>query len=490
MAGKIASMRFHTTVVVVFAMILASGEAFNAVVNSHVVSNISTQHSREYIKYNEERGEASVSASSTLREMLAKIGRKADVEDLINHPALQTAIEYLEKRKIGKLPRAENSFIKELIGSYGVDGVARIIEEGNRRKYSSIIEEGKSIFEEGMSKDSSIVEEGKSKDSSIKTLIKRIQSEFMQFLIENKSPGDVFKLLKLDEQGESLFQSPLLNTWKDYVDTYNEFHHEHISLFATLKEQFNAEKQDELIRMLFDAKMRRIKKTVRRMRAEQSRTWLSRGIPPDDIFDLLELRNDKFARMDGQRFTAWKKYADKFYSRFSDEEHDPMHILQKKYGYQFLVKMIIDAEKIPKTQHNGKNAEEDLFMYWAKRYLPQNVVDPPIADAVFSALQLDKNEKPFNGPLFYTWISFILFFESRVPDFKIDLLTTLTKLLGEDKLIKSFTSVEEEDMDFVKDIVRDLSNDSLREKVPRSVLAMVYGDKDIRKRLRKRKRDD
>ncbi|KAI9914175.1 hypothetical protein PsorP6_004945 [Peronosclerospora sorghi] len=287
---------------VTFVTMQALGGAFNTVAMSHLVSNISNQHSREYIKYNEERGEASTSASSTLREMLAKLGRKAVKKNISNHPALQTAIEYLEKHKIGNLPRAENSLIKELIGSYGVDGVARIIEEGKRRKYSSIFEEGKSIFEEGMSKDSSIIEEGKSKDSrifeewkyifekgkskdsSINILINRMQSELMQFLIEKKSPGDVFKLLKLDEQGESLFQSPLLNTWKDYVDTYNEFHHEHISLFATLKEQFNAEKQDELIRMLFDAKMRRIKKTVRRMRAEQSRTWLSRGIPPDDIF--------------------------------------------------------------------------------------------------------------------------------------------------------------------------------------------------------------
>ncbi|KAI9913265.1 hypothetical protein PsorP6_004952 [Peronosclerospora sorghi] len=438
----------------------ALGGAFNRVAMSHLVSNISTQHSREYIKYNEERGEGSISASSTLRELLAKIGRKADVEDLSNHPALQTAIEYLEKRKIGKLPRAENSLIKELISSYNVNGVARIIEEGK-----------------------SITEKGESKDSSIKTLINRMQSEFMQFLIDKKSPGDVFKLLKLDEQGESLFQSPLLNTWKNYVDTYNEFQHEHISLFATLKEQFNAEKQDELIRMLFDAKMRRIKKTVRRMRAEQSRTWLSRGIPPDDIFDLLELRKDKFARMDGKRFTLWKEYANDFYSKFPEEDHDPMHILQKKYGYEFLVNMIFDAKEIPETRRIAKEVEKDLWKYWSGRYGSKNMNDPTLVDDVLKDLKLDQDKNPFDELRFYTWTEYLDFLKRNSPHLKIDVLATLTKLLGEDKVIRG---LKDHDEDLVN-ILCSFSYDSLQLE---SLLARVNGKERASTMLRKRKRDE
>ncbi|KAK1941025.1 hypothetical protein P3T76_007731 [Phytophthora citrophthora] len=315
---------------------------------------------------------------------------KAD--DLFANAKLHDWIAYM-KAFNKKAPSKRTTVIATLTAHYGDDGVAKMIEAAKQVRTTS-------------------------------AFAKRVQSEQTQrWLMDGKTPKQVFKLLKLDKAGTDLFAQPQIVTWAKYFDDFHKVKpSKKPTLFSFLRLRYS---EETLAHMLIAAEKVPTTKTIAtRVQAELTSLWLTRKKEPADVFKLLKLDEVGMSLLKDPVFNAWLKYTDDFRKFHFGTKLTTISVLGKFYQDDVLVKMILAASKHPSTSEIAKRLSTEQRRHWyMSKFAPEHV---------FKLLRLDEGNVPLlENPLFSTWTKYMAYFSDLRPKEDVSLLTELNKVYKE-----------------------------------------------------------
>ncbi|GMF38391.1 unnamed protein product [Phytophthora fragariaefolia] len=245
-----------------------------------------------------------LTSGKTTDEVFLRLGLDKAADDLLATPQLNTWISYMKLYNQNN-PTKKTSLIATFTAHYGDEGLAKIVE-------------------------------GAKLDKRTAFTAKRVQTEQIQrWLVDGKTPDDVFALLKLDEVGVQLFKQPQVNTWVKYMDDFKKANPDvETTLFTDLSGRFT---EQTLVHMLIAAKKVPSTESVAvRIQAEQSKYWLSVGKPPADVFTLLRLHYEGVSLFSNPLFTAWIQYTDEFRKIYFGTELTAISALRKHYSPDIL----------------------------------------------------------------------------------------------------------------------------------------------------------
>ncbi|KAE9169554.1 hypothetical protein PF005_g27920 [Phytophthora fragariae] len=114
----------------------------------------------------------------------------------------------------------------------------------------------------------------------------RMQEQF--WISQDKTADDIFKLVKLDQEGENLFNSGELSTWVSYVAKLNKFDDrpDEFAVISYLQERFG----DMELAKMFPAALERSgpnKNLISSLEALQFKKWQATGLDLDRLNTIL-----------------------------------------------------------------------------------------------------------------------------------------------------------------------------------------------------------
>ncbi|KAE9155753.1 hypothetical protein PF004_g32730, partial [Phytophthora fragariae] len=153
---------------------------------------------------------------------------------------------------------------------------------------------------------------------------------------DGKTADDIFKLLRLDKDGDKVFESLNFDMWVSYVTKLDKKNPDKLML-SVLKTRYN---DDRLQSMIITAqKVPQTKPFAARM---QDELWISEGKTADDIFQLLKLNRENM--FDSGELSTWVSYVTKL-NKLDDrpDEFAVISELQERFGNAELAMMISAA---------------------------------------------------------------------------------------------------------------------------------------------------
>ncbi|KAH7469370.1 hypothetical protein KRP22_004617 [Phytophthora ramorum] len=276
------------------------------------------------------------------------------------------------------------SMFGTLTNQYGEIGVSRIVEAALKVKSSNYV-------------------------------AKTVQAEqFQRWIRRGESPNAVFELLKLDEAGDNLLASPLLDTFTKYMSTFNMQHGEQQeTLIAVLTKYYDVPS------LLAAAKI--VPSTSRlanKLEAQQYLHWLKTGYDPETAFILLGLGDAGEKLLTKSNFATWLKYTDAFHADNPDTTLKTLSILHSyakgagrlPLSDAALARMTAIAEKNPTTINVAKRMKAVLFQGWMRKRGHKTT------DDVFTMLKLDEaGERLFQSPMLELWMKYVDGFNKAFP---------------------------------------------------------------------------
>ncbi|KAE9069249.1 hypothetical protein PF010_g26733, partial [Phytophthora fragariae] len=202
------------------------------------------------------------------------------------------------------------------------------------------------------------------------------EAQLANWLASKKTAGDVFKLLKLDDEGVKLFKNSVFDTWVSYATKLDDKNPDAL-IFSVLKARYE---EDVLANIFTVAKeTHSSQKIAERMGNILFAKWAGDGKTADDAFKLLNLnpKADDFLKSPALR--SWVSYAKML-------EEDPYKLLlatlSARYTDEGLVRMLVMAKQDPKTRIIASTLEEAQFNRWLSQ--GEN------AESIFKLFNLDK----------------------------------------------------------------------------------------------------
>ncbi|KAH7487632.1 RxLR effector protein [Phytophthora ramorum] len=120
-----------------------------------------------------------------------------------------------------------------------------------------------------------------------------------------KTGDDVFDLLKLNDKGEKLFESPVAATWISYMTKLNAQNSDEV-IFSSLKKLYS---DDVLAKMIGGAKnSANVGATAKKLEQVLLSKWMSEGKTIDDIFKLFKLNKEGEKLLQSPMFDTWVSY--------------------------------------------------------------------------------------------------------------------------------------------------------------------------------------
>ncbi|KAG3029768.1 hypothetical protein PC121_g15777 [Phytophthora cactorum] len=344
---------------------------------------------------------------------------------------LRAWISYMKRFNTANLPK-KTSLIATLTAHYGDEGMAKIIEGAKQvsstasiakrlenelmqlwlgQKHSvddvfkllKLDEAGDQLFAQpqvvawanSLPNEETLVKMliAAKKSPSVENIAVRVQSEQTKLWQANKkSPADVFKLVKLDEEGPTLLTSPLFKSWLQYTDEYNMINwKETVSSISTLRTHYS---DDVLAKMSLAAdKTPSTQNFAKRLRSELLREWYDTLKPGDFVFKALKLDKTTSKVFERPLFALWKEYMEFVSLKDPRIKVNMLTPLIKVYGERKLVKILTTAENVPSTNTIATNLQEALLNRWL-----DNKKKP---EAVFSLLRIEGTATDDASRLFY-----------------------------------------------------------------------------------------
>ncbi|KAJ8576172.1 hypothetical protein ON010_g3040 [Phytophthora cinnamomi] len=312
-------------------------------------------------------------------------------DDLLSNPQLATWSAYLKVFN-DKNSKEQTTLIAAMTKSYGDEGVVKILAAA------------KNVAE-------------------TTETAKMLESKQLQRWLRT-DPDDVFKLLRLDQAGEEMFNSASLNAWGKYVRAYNANNPEKkTSLIATMTTHYGDE---GVIRLLEAAKKVPTSEAIAtRLQREQLQYWLSIRKEPDDVFNLFQLNKAKDKLLESPQFSAWAKYSDDFF-KYGDMDSAAFQSMRNYYSDERLAKMILAAEKNPSMKKIAHWTEESLFRGWRAKLSPGNV---------FMGLRLEQTgDKVLESPLFAYFQKYMVRISEGMRDKDSAMILAMTTGFGDEAL--------------------------------------------------------
>ncbi|KAE9169559.1 hypothetical protein PF005_g27918 [Phytophthora fragariae] len=218
--------------------------------------------------------------------------------------------------------------------------------------------------------------------------------QLANWLTSKKTADDVFKLLKLDDEGAKLFDTPVFSTWVSYASKLDEKNPDAL-MFSVLKARYD---DDALADIFIAAKETRGAQSIAaRQESILFTKWVSDAITADDAFKLLNLnpKTDDFLKRPA--LDSWISYVKML-------GEDPYKLLlatvSARYTDEGLARMLVVAKQDHITASVAAKLEHALFNRWLSQ--------GKSAESVFKLLNLKKEEnKLFESPMFSTWESYV-----------------------------------------------------------------------------------
>ncbi|CAH0516272.1 unnamed protein product [Peronospora belbahrii] len=203
------------------------------------------------------------------------------------------------------------------------------------------------------------------------------------FLIENKTPYDVFVLMGLNEYGwtkSNLLTSPDFYFWTNYMKLYNEkYPQAQTTVYQTVRQAYNNLQTN----MLLHAAMK---------------SWLKAHISPADVLKYLDLDKVDLATISELYidflFTYRKKFFEQEKTKFADVLSHFMDFDVK------LVDITYSAVLYPLTTKTRRNVLYGIKNFW----LDEDV--SPTSLFTLLGLNTDKGNL-FDKPCFYLWLNYV-----------------------------------------------------------------------------------
>ncbi|KAE9109470.1 hypothetical protein PF010_g11533 [Phytophthora fragariae] len=230
--------------------------------------------------------------------------------DLFHSPRLSTWISYVTKVK-GK--QADVQMYTVLRAAYGDDELARMLAA--------------------------------SKQFALGDVAKRLEEvQHKVGLIEGKTAQRFFTNLKLNTQGDKLFESPALwlrgwkSNWVTYVEKLNE--NPYAMLLGKLKTSKLTATDAKLVEMIMKAKKDASTSVIAgKLEAAQLEKWSSEKQTAADVFQLLKLDHEGAVLLWKQRVRAWVAYVTKLDPHKSDDVI--LSVLKPYYTDTELARMVL-----------------------------------------------------------------------------------------------------------------------------------------------------
>ncbi|KAG1694186.1 hypothetical protein DVH05_021842 [Phytophthora capsici] len=465
-------MQYQWLVVLAFIVLLSTTNAISPpdLLTANTLRTSIQNYRKLSTIYNEDRGVAGSTVESLTNSLkltdelddLLNAGKSADdvfkllsldkADDLLGNSKLHEWIAYM-KAFNQKTPSERTSVIATLTAHYGDDGVAKMVEAAKHVRTTS-------------------------------ALAKRVQAEQTQrWLVDGKTPTQVFQLLKLDEAGTDLFTQPQIVTWAKYFEDFHKVKpNKEATLFTFLQPRYT---EATLAHMLIAAeKVPATKSIATRVQAELTSLWLTNKVEPADVFKLLQLDEIGMPLLKDPVFNAWVKYTDDFHKFHFGTKLTTISVLSKFYQDDVLTKMILAASKHSSTSEIARRLYKEQQRNW---YLGKF----PAPEHVFKLLRLDQGDIPLlERPLFGIWTKYMVYYSDLRPKEDVSLLTVLNKVYKERDL--SQILVEAYHVPRTKDLATNLLGSQLdrwlvakKDPVEVFYLLRVEGAtaKDVRKLL-------
>ncbi|KAG3100395.1 hypothetical protein PI124_g14929 [Phytophthora idaei] len=179
--------------------------------------------------------------------------------------------------------------------------------------------------------------------------------------INEQSPEDVFKLLKLDEAGNDLFATPQMNTWYSFIK--NGFNRDgedfHLVLLRVLAKRYG---EDGLSKNFIVGNRRMDLLGYIPMNLENAMVnrWLATGKTSDDVFEMLRLNKGVDNLLTNPNLGAWYSYWFKFNSQNPEEATAMVHTITRFYSFKDLSVMLEKAKNAPSTAKIATKWQSEL----------------------------------------------------------------------------------------------------------------------------------
>ncbi|POM74490.1 Secreted RxLR effector peptide protein [Phytophthora palmivora] len=214
-----------------------------------------------------------------------------------------------------------------------------------------------------------------------------------------KTVDDIFKLLKLQDEGEDLVKAPLYDTWVSYVIKMDQ------------KSPYNTILQ-KLMTRYDDESLTKALRAVDAKKLEKARieNWLSNGKTADDIaddiFTSLKLNTGENILMTkASTLNTWISNVE----LMKKPDELVISVLKKHYDDEALTNMITVAKKDYRTNGVASKLEKARTNTWISK--------GESADDVFKLLKLSKEgDELLRSATWRTWMSYLTKLDNENPD--------------------------------------------------------------------------
>nr|AEK80741.1 Avh144 [Phytophthora sojae] len=207
---------------------------------------------------------------------------------------------------------------------------------------------------------------------SMESVAVRIQAEQTKFWLgvdvdTAKEPARVFELLRLNfmYDGPTLFSSPQFNAWIKYTEEYRKiyFGSEH-TIISSMEAFFDTKIVATMIATA--SKKTSTASIAKRLETELLRDWSKALQTPGQVFTKLELTVD-YKLFERTLFPLWSKYVAYFSEVEPSFKVTLLNQLTKIYGERDLCKVLVRAEKVPKTHDIATDLLNAQLSLWLKQ---------------------------------------------------------------------------------------------------------------------------
>ncbi|ETO82884.1 hypothetical protein F444_03026 [Phytophthora nicotianae P1976] len=176
------------------------------------------------------------------------------------------------------------------------------------------------------------------------------------------SVDDIYNLLKLNKEGDKIFESPMFGTWTSYAMKLDKANADEL-LFSVMKKHYSAE---SLENMIIQAKDRVTTKNIASKLEEE--LWRNQGKTADDVFDILKLEKKVDGIFEDPALTTWISYVNKLNKhKETPEKFAVISELEEHFQRMDLARMLYDAKREAKTRDVKQlvsDLQDEQFEKW------------------------------------------------------------------------------------------------------------------------------
>ncbi|KAE9020735.1 hypothetical protein PR001_g13529 [Phytophthora rubi] len=192
----------------------------------------------------------------------------------------------------------------------------------------------------------------------------RAQVELTQLWLRiERTPEEIFAMLKLGQAGDNVLESPLFIAWMKYTDDFNEMYvKKYTPAMTTLLKYYTDE---SMAKMVLEAeKAPGSANVAKQLQSELLENWLRSKKSPSSVFRVLKLNKAGDKAFESPVLAMWLKYVAFFKDANPLVRVNVAEILKRYYANDVLGKMLIEALKVPSTKKIAKSTLDALTIGW------------------------------------------------------------------------------------------------------------------------------